>query len=136
MLSHIPLRTLSTLWVVIALGIGVLISAIWFYSERAWQEHLSQAYSLGVENFYALETGQAVNGISLTRLAGTDLKNAELGLFERISGAPRPAYITLLSMPDEIGGAIGSSSSKIAVVSDRLQYKVADIVSGLMKPLD
>ena len=131
MLSQMALRTLSTLWVVIALSIGVLGGAIWFYSERAWQDHLSQAYSLGVETYYALENGQTVNGISLTRLMGTDLKNAELGLFDRMSGSPSPAYITLLSMADEIGEPIGSSSSKIVVVSDRLQYKVADIVSGV-----
>ena len=131
MIGHMPLRAISTLWVVIAFSVGVLVSAIWFYSARAWQDHLSQAYSLGVETFYALETGRNVNGIKLTRLTGTDLENAELGVFERISGVPRPAYITLLSMPDEIGGPIGSSSIKIAVVSDRLQYKVADIVSGV-----
>ena len=95
-----PLRAISTLWVVIAFSVGVLVSAIWFYSARAWQDHLSQAYSLGVETFYALETGRNVNGIKLTRLTGTDLENAELGVFERISGVPRPAYITLLSMPD------------------------------------
>ena len=72
-----------------------------------------------------------MNGIDFTRLTGTDLENAELGFFYRIAGAPRPSYITHLSMTDEIGGPIGSSSIKIAVVSDRLQYKVADIVSGL-----
>ena len=131
MLSQISLRALSSIWVVIALSVGLLVSAIWFYSVRAWQDHLNQAYSVGVETFYSLETGKTVSGIGLTHLAGTDLENAELGLFERISGAPRPSYITLLSMTDEIDGPIGSSSIKIAVVSDRLQYKVADIVSDL-----
>ena len=131
MLSQISLRALSSIWVVIALSVGLLVSAIWFYSVRAWQDHLNQAYSVGVETFYNLETGKTVNGIGLARLAGTDLENAELGLFERISGAPRPSYITLLSMTDEIDRPIGSSSIKIAVVSDRLQYKVADIVSDL-----
>ena len=136
MLSHIPLRTLSTIWVVIALSVGLLVSAIWFYSERAWQNHLNQAFSVGVETFYSLETDKTVNGIDFTRLTGTDLENAELGFFDRIAGAPRPSYITHLSMTDEIGGPIGSSSIKIAVVSDRLQYKVADIVSDLYEALD
>ena len=65
MLSHIPLRTLSTIWVVIALSVGLLVSAIWFYSERAWQNHLNQAFSVGVETFYSLETDKTVNGIDL-----------------------------------------------------------------------
>ena len=113
MLSQISLRALSSIWVVIALSVGLLVSAIWFYSVRAWQDHLNQAYSVGVETFYSLETGKTVSGIGLTHLTGTDLENAELGLFERISGAPRPSYITLLSMTDEIDGPIVLQVSKL-----------------------
>jgi len=58
MLSQISLRALSSIWVVIALSVGLLVSAIWFYSVRAWQDHLNQAYSVGVETFYSLETGK------------------------------------------------------------------------------
>ncbi len=130
MFGRLHLRTLSTLWIAAALGVGVLCSSMWFFSTRAWQDHLHRAYSSGVQTFYALENGQNVSGIKITQLMGFDLENAESGHFERVSGAPRPSYVTLLSLVDNVGDPTDSSGVKIAVVSDRLQYKVADITSG------
>lgn len=130
MVGRLHLRTLSTLWVVVAFGVAVLCSTLWFFSTRDWQEHLNNAYSTGIETFYALENGHNVPGISITPLVGFDLENADAGRFERISGAPRPSYATLLSLGDNIGDPTESSGTKIAVLSDRLQYKVAEITSG------
>ena len=130
MFARLRLRTLSTLWIGIALSVGIICSALWFQSMRAWQDHLNRAFALGVETYFALENGQSVTGVSITPLVGFDLENAEAGHFDRISGAPRPSYLTLLSLNVNVGAPTGSSRTKIAVLSDRLQYKVADITSG------
>lgn len=130
MFGRMRLRTLSTLWVAAALATGVLCSAMWFYSTRAWHDHLNRAYSKGVETFYSLENERNIDGVSFFQLTGLDQENAENGRFERISGAPRPSYVTLLSLVDNVGDPTESPGVKIAILSDRLKYKVADITSG------
>lgn len=130
MFGRLRLRTLSTYWVLVALGTGVLCSALWFHSTRAWQDHLDNAYSLGVETYYALEHDQRIADISITSLNQEDTKYADSGRFERIDSAPRPSYLTFLSLTESYIDPTVSSGKKIAIVSDRLQYKVAEIAAG------
>jgi len=130
MAGQLRLRTVSTMWVVGALVIGIFSSALWLHSTNNWTEHLSRAHYYGIEVFYALETGNDVANIEISTLDPSDTEHAETGRFERISGAPTPAYVTFLSLSDNWGDPIDTSGVKIAVVSDRLKYRVAEIAAG------
>lgn len=127
MKGRLRLRSLSALWVGAALVVGVLCSAFWFQSTRMWQDHLDRAFSAGLETYFALENGHRVTGVTITPLEGADLVNAEAGRFERMSDAPRPSYVTLLSLGETFGATTEASGIKIAVLSNLLQYKVAEI---------
>lgn len=126
---NISLKGLSTLWVSLALGIGVLSGALWFHSNLRWQEHLNTAYAHGVEAYYAMDTRHDVTGVRIEALTGEDLELANAGRFEQISDAPRPAYVTILSLSDTAAAFTGSAGLKIAVASDQLKYRVSEIAS-------
>ena len=130
MLGRLRLRTLSMLWVCAALVAGIVASALWFSSTLGWQEHLDRAYAAGVESFLSLETGREIANVRITAVTGADLQAVQSGRFEQVTGAPRPSYVTLLSLSDRQGTTTEAAGVKIAVVSDRLQYKVAEITAG------
>ena len=124
------LRTLSTLWVAVALLAGLTCSAVWFHSVQQWDRHLTRAHEAGIETYFALQTGQPVAFVAITPLDGAQTALADAGRFERLQEAPRPAYVTRVSLAASVGDPTGSSGIRIAVLSDRLQYKVADIAAG------
>ncbi len=130
MLGRLRLRTLSTGWVVVALLVGIVFSALWFQSDKAWREHLNRAFEVGVETFFALENGDSPKGVTFTFVEGRDIQHADLGRFERMNDIPRPAYVTQLSFLENIEDPTDTTGIKIAVLSDRLQYKVAEISAG------
>lgn len=116
------LWTLAVFWVVSALATGILSATLWFKSSLAWSDHLTSAQNAGLLTFEALRTGRdMVPGVKISLLSDTDAALAEAGKFERITGAPQPAYVTVLSLQ----GA--DSGLRIGAVSDVLQYPVADI---------
>lgn len=127
--SRFHLRSIATIWVVAALLIGILCGALWLQSNRNWSEHLNQAYATGVEVFYAIENGSDAENILISTLDSTDQDRANAGRFEQISDVSKPAYVTLLSLRDRLGDPTGNSGTKLAVVSDRMKYRVAEIAS-------
>ena len=130
MAGRLRLRTLAAIWVGGAFIAGIVASTLWFSSTLAWQTHLERAYSVGVETFAALESGNAPSGVEIALLTENDLENAQSARFERIDGVPRPACVTLLSLKARSGDPTDHSGTKIAVLSDRLQYRVAEIEAG------
>lgn len=131
MFARLSLRRLSILWVSLALAVGILSSGLWFASTRSWQEHLNTAYSNGIEVYYALESNTSMSGVDIVPLDTKNQMLAESGRFDQISGAPVPAYVTVLSLSDGNDGPRNTTGLKIAVVSDRLQYRVAEIAAGI-----
>ena len=129
MASNLRLRTLSTIWVVVALLAGGSAGAVWFQSNLSWSRHLTNAYSTGVEVYHALERGKSVPGIEISQLAAADIDLADSGRFEQISDAPRPAYVTILSLTESSVDPTATSGMKLAIASDRLQYRVAEIAA-------
>ncbi len=128
--TKLHLRTIATIWVVAALVIGILCGAYWLQSNRKWSDHLTHAYSAGVEAYYTLESGGNTAEVQTSLLSNIDKDSAGAGRFEQISGVSRPAYVTLLSLRNAIGNPTSISGTKIAVVSGRMQYRVAEIASG------
>lgn len=127
--TRLRLRTISAIWVSIALIVGVVSGAFWVHSNLKWSEHLTQSYSTGVEVYYALESGSRVPGVEISKLSEADHARAASARFEQISDAPRPAYVTLLSLADPTVDPTATSGMKIAVASDQLKYRVAQIAA-------
>lgn len=122
MARAVRLRTLALIWVGMAMAAGVLATALWLRSSQAWSDHLSDAQTAGLLTYEALRTGQDTHpDLHIAPLNQSDAALAEAGKFERISGMPQPAYVTVLSLQDTEGGV------RIGAVSDVLRYPVADI---------
>ncbi|MBE9640547.1 sensor histidine kinase [Salipiger mangrovisoli] len=121
------LRLSGTLLILAATLAGMVITAMWSLSQTHWTAHLDRAERAGVLIYGALSRGLAPpEGVSLTPLEGTDIARAERGEFSQISALPRPAYVTLAPiLPDGTGG----SGLQLAVISDGLQFRVADLPS-------
>lgn len=93
MLRPFSLRTLSFVWVGLALTIGLVASYVWVNSNRMWDRHLANAYVAGIETYYALLTQSDIQGVNLTPLTPTDLAHANQGNFNAISQVPKPGYL-------------------------------------------
>lgn len=122
MASPLRLRMLATLWVVVAMLAAFGASALWFGSSLAWRAHLTRAHDAGFVIYEALRTGTAPGlGIDVAVLTPEEVTLAEAGGFDLMAGAPRPAYVTHVSLKGADAGI------QIGVVSDVLQYPVSDI---------
>lgn len=130
MAMNLSLKTLSTVWVSLAMGVGIFAGGLWFNSNQRWDAHLNNAYAHGVETYYALETRHEVQNVYIANLTGNDLALANSGRFEQISDAPRPAYVTVLSLSNTSAAFTDSSELKIAIASDLLPYRVSEIASN------
>ena len=120
--GELRLRQLATVWAVGALLAGTVAATMWFRSTRAWSDHLAAAHEAGFLTFEALRTGADPGlAIQINPLAPAEAVLAEKGQFDRLTGAPKPAYVTQLSLKASDAGI------QIGVVSDVLQYPVADI---------
>src|SRR6056300_121787 len=100
MLRPFSLRTLSFVWVGLALITGVVASYFWVQSNRLWDRHLANAYVAGIETYHALLTQNDVRGVSVGSLTPADADHATQGNFTAITGTPKPGYLTLLTLKD------------------------------------
>ncbi len=121
------LRLSGTLLILAAALAGVVITGMWSLSQTRWTAHLDRAERAGLLLYGALTRGLAPpEGVSLALLDPADAARAEEGNFAQVSALPRPAYVTLAPiLPDGTGGP----GLQVAVVSDGLQYRVAELPS-------
>lgn len=116
------LRSLALIWVAVAMVSASVATLLWLKSTQSWKDHLISAQTAGLLVYEALRTGQDTHpDLHVTRLSAADAVLAETGKFERLSGMPQPAYVTVLSLQNNEGGL------QIGAVSDVLRYPVADI---------
>lgn len=121
------LRSLALLWVALAMVSASAATVLWLRSAQSWADHLATAQTAGLLTYEALRTGQDTHpDLHVSRLAASDAALAETGKFERITGMPQPAYVTVLSLQNREGGL------RIGAVSDVLQYPVADIPADIV----
>ncbi len=131
MLRGVALRSLGGIWVLAAFALGMLCAALWFTSSRAWDRHLTSAYVVGFSIYESLNAGAPPpQGTTFSTLSGDDLTQALAGKFERLSGAPRPAYVTHASIRPRNADPIRGQALGLTVVSDKLQYKLSELLSG------
>ncbi|GAA6208031.1 hypothetical protein NBRC116601_13240 [Cognatishimia sp. WU-CL00825] len=121
-------RTLATGWVISGFLTGLICASLWFASSRAWDRHLTGAFAAGFSIFESLRTsGVAPDGVHITTLSGADRGNAQAGKFERISGTPKPAYVTNMSLHLNVNNPIEGAVLSIVVISDKLRYQVSEL---------
>lgn len=121
------LRSLALLWVAVAMLSASAATVLWMRSTQSWTEHLSAAQTAGLLTYEALRTGQDTHpDLHVSPLSDADALLAETGKFERITGMPQPAYVTVLSLQNNEGGL------RLAAVSDVLQYPVAYIQANVV----
>lgn len=122
------LRGWASLWIVLAMGAGVVAAWLWLSSTEAWRSHLERA-------------AQAGHDLAATVLLGAplphDMRLVALGRADQPPGADeagmRPsARITALAFrqpgPDGAGQG-GGTRLQVQVVSPTLQYPVAELTA-------
>lgn len=121
------LRVSGSLLIFAAALAGVVITAMWSLSQTRWTAHLDRAERAGILLYDTLTRGLgAPEGVTLAEMDPADADRAESGAFTSLTGLPSPAYVTIAPiLPDGTGGP----GLHLAVISDGLQYRVADLPS-------
>ncbi len=128
MTRPLPLRRLGQIWVLAAALSGVIFSGVWIGSSRAWDKHLTHSFIAGFSLYEALRQGTPLpQDIRAEPLSHEQSALAEAGRFERLADAPHPAYVTNLSIHSSSIDPLLGDTLILAIVSDRLQYKVGEI---------
>ncbi|WP_251363725.1 sensor histidine kinase [Epibacterium ulvae] len=122
------MRRLGQIWVLVAALSGVLFSGVWIGSSRAWDRHLTQSFVAGFSLYEALRQGTPLpQDIRAEPMSHEQSALAEAGRFERLNQAPHPAYVTNLSIHSSSIDPLLGDTLTLAIVSDRLRYRVGDI---------
>jgi signal transduction histidine kinase len=121
-------------WILSAMAIGMLATAMWMQSITAWERHLNNAYISGLRLYHSLQTNApAGEGLILTRLSGQDSTLADAGMFTKLPEVLASDYITRLSI--NTGDSDGRANRMdIAIVASALQYPIAKLKGSENKP--
>ena len=129
MYRGLSLRVIGGAWVALAFASGATSALLWLGSSRAWDQHLTQAYTAGFSVYEALRTGAHPGAdVSITRLPFDAAALAEMGDFDRLPNAPIPAYTTNISILINSSSPTERDVLSLGIVSDELVYPVSDIV--------
>ena len=125
------LRAWAGLWILAAMGAGVLAAWLWLSSTQAWRDHLDRAAQAGHNLAATVLLGAPLPGE--TRLVSLGRSGAAAPPpGARQADLPSSARITALAFrqpgPDGAGQG-GGTRLQVQVVSASLQYQVADLGS-------
>lgn len=123
------LRGWASLWILAAMGAGVLAAWLWISSTQAWRSHLDHAAQTGRDLAGTVLLGAPLPGETRLVALGRSAPTAPPpGATE--AGLPSSARITSLAFrqpgPDGAGQG-GGVRLQVQVVSASLQYPVADL---------
>ncbi len=122
------LRVGGVALVLVAFLLGLVASAIWSGSNARWSAHLDHARFTGAVLYDSLRSGGgSPPGVEFTILSAKDRELAEQGQFETISGAPRPALLTNLSIRADQSFESVTSPLTLAILSADLRYPLAGV---------
>lgn len=109
-------------------GAGSLL--IWQSSNAAWETYIADARGKGALLYDALVFGAPLpGGMTSSALTPADHDLADQGRFERISGVPRPALVTNITIRLTTDALTGSTV-QFALVSPDLRYPVSELRLG------
>jgi len=128
--KHLSLRVVGPLLLGASFLLGALAAGLWLTSTHAWNRHLEAARHIG-NLLYDANVHDAPLPITLTQsvLNASAQELANKGKFEQISGLPRPAFVTYLSLATGPSREFTGPSLQIALVSPALSYPLATIAT-------
>jgi signal transduction histidine kinase len=107
---------------------GLVATALWLGSARAWDRYLTHAQITGIVLHDALRTGRSFpTGVTATPLSAVDQAAADAGDFGQLQGLPRPTLITNISIRDQSSPPQGDEVMTVVIISNRLRYSVAEL---------
>ena len=123
----LSLRMSGTLVLAVAVLTGVATAGIWAMSQARWAAHLDRAQRTGILLYDTLTRDAPLpEGVTVTLLTPEESTQVERGDFAAAAGLANPVYVTIAPLlPDATGGP----GLSLAVVSDELQYRVAELPS-------
>ncbi len=130
MKSGFRLRSLGLFVMAAAFCTGLGACWLWFWSTQAWQSYLTKSYVAGIAVNEAIRTGSPMPaGVTAEYLPEDQAALARRGEFSRISGAPKPARVTNVSILIRGDDPVAGQTLTLDIVSDSLQYSVSELVS-------
>ncbi|WP_374803190.1 sensor histidine kinase [Paracoccus zhouxuedongae] len=136
------MRSLATLWVLAAFGLGLALGVIWLGTRLAWDRHMTAARLAGAALYGGLAHGTpAPQGLAVQALSGADAGLADAGDFARLSFAPNPVFVTFLTVRGAPQSGLDQAPNlrpdgpglpppfPLAILSPRLAYPVARLPS-------
>ncbi len=122
------LRTLGTGLVLAAFAAGLLSMWIWMQSVNAWRAHQDRAFSAGVVlQGDLLHGSDKENAISIRPLSISDQRLALAGEFRRLSGAPKPTFVTNVPITTDSEDSLNGKRLDFVVLSADLVYPLANL---------
>ncbi|WP_460275736.1 sensor histidine kinase [Celeribacter sp. ULVN23_4] len=125
------LRVYGTSLILIGALVGIIAASLWLLSGRAWQAYLTRAEMAGIGIYQTLRLGDpAPEGVEITSLNAADSAFASQGAFARLSIAPRPSHITVLTLIEETQDPLSGEALTVAILSNRLNYAVGEVTGA------
>lgn len=107
---------------------GLASAVLWMQSAAAWERHLTRSYYTGKALFATLTAGgNPPAGVEITPLSPADQALAAEAAFSRISGTPRPALVTNVTIQQAASAQQPAHTLSLAVVAAELRYPLAKI---------
>ena len=123
------LRGWASLWIVVAMGTGVLATWLWLSSMQAWHAHLDRAGQTGRDLAATILLGAPLPGDTRLTALGRSVRGAPPPGADD-AGLPLSARVTSVAFrqpgPDGAGQG-GGARLQVQVVSPSLKYPVADL---------
>lgn len=120
------LRVFGTCLLLAAFFVGLASTWLWMRSDAAWQAHLTRAQFTGASLFGVLSDGAPEPaGVNIQPLSDADNALADRGEFEQISGIPRPAIVTNVSILEAPSPGVSGHELVLAVVASELRYPLS-----------
>lgn len=114
------------IFLIVALCLGAIGTALWLRSSHMWELHLVQANHAGQTLFDSLTSGASIPikmNSSLLSQSSQDLANQ--GKFEQIQNIPRPALTTNLTFNADIVDRVSTGLNRFVIISPDLKYPVS-----------
>lgn len=125
------LRGAGLLLMFLAFASGAVAASLWLISDRAWTAHMSRAELTGVGIYETLRLGEpSPQGVDISPLSEADAALADRGLFARLEVAPRPAYVTNVSLIEDAVEPMSGDVLSVAILSDRLTYPLRELANA------
>lgn len=125
---EISLKTLITIWIVIALLAGVLSAYAWLDSNKRWQAHLQKGFTVGISIHDYLQ-GHDVLPVEITtrQLSPTESRLADAALWQKLSRVNASDKISNFVLDDIVRDNITYKTIRVTILSKQISYEKDEV---------